>query len=298
MTAPIALDAAAHPRQHRIVRPLLIGLLLLAAVYLLLIAAAWAWQERIAWQPPRGADDAGTAAQRIAYAAADGQPLYAYLVGDPARSAGMLMAFHGNAELAVWGLPWAREVARRTGWAVLLPEYRGYGGLPGSPDYAGSQQDARATWRLARERLAVDPSRMAYYGHSLGTAVAAELASEHAPAALLLLAPFTSARDMAGAMRGLPLAALWGVIGRVHFDTRAKVAALDVPVSVAHGERDGVIPVWMGRAVHAAAHVKGALLLVPEAGHNDVERVAGERYWAWLAGGLAGVRGSTSVSVR
>src|SRR5258705_7724362 len=115
VTAPIALDAAAHPRQHRIVRPLLIGLLLLAAVYLLLIAAAWAWQERIAWQPPRGADDAGTAAQRIAYAAADGQPLYAYLVGDPARSAGRVIGFHRNAQPGGGGAPAAPGGARRPG---------------------------------------------------------------------------------------------------------------------------------------------------------------------------------------
>ena len=273
-------------------RPLLLALLLLAVVYLLLIAAAWAWQERIAWQPPRSTTTPAATALRLSYAADDGQPLYAYLVGDPARSAGLLIAFHGNAELAAWGVPWAEEVARRTGWAVLLPEYRGYGGLRGSPDYAGSHLDARATLRLAREQLAVDSSRIAYFGHSLGSGVATELAAEHAPAALLLLAPFTSARDVARAMRGLPLGALWGLIGRVHFDTRAKVAALDAPVSVAHGERDVVVPVQMGRTVHAAARIKGELLIVPGAGHNDVARVAGTEYWAWLTRALGGVRRS------
>jgi fermentation-respiration switch protein FrsA (DUF1100 family) len=263
-------------------RLLLLGLLVLAAAYLLLIAAAWAWQERIVWQPPRGAAYPDTTARRVSYAADDGQPLYAYLLGDPGRAAGLLIAFHGNAELAADGIPWGTEVARRTGWAVLLPEYRGYGGLPGSPDYAGSRRDARATYRLGREQLAMDSSRIAYYGHSLGTAVATELASDHAPVAILLLAPFTSARDMARAMYGLPLWALWRVIGRIDFDTRAKVAVLEVPVSVAHGERDAVIPVWMGRAVHAAARVKGGLLIVSEAGHNDVASVAGHEYWAWL----------------
>jgi pimeloyl-ACP methyl ester carboxylesterase len=267
-------------------RPLVIGLLALAAGYLLLIAAAWAWQERIVWQPPREGADAVPAARRIDYAADDGQPLYAYLVGDPERSAGLLIAFHGNAELAAWSVPWAAEVVRRTGWAVLVPEYRGYGGLAGSPHYAGSGRDARATYRLAREQLPADSSRIAYYGHSLGSAVATELASEHAPAALLLVAPFTSAQDMARLMRGLPLTVLWRVIGRVHFDTRAKVAALDAPVSVAHGERDATIPVWMGRAVHAAARVKGELLVVAEAGHNDVTSVAGQAYWGWLARAL------------
>jgi pimeloyl-ACP methyl ester carboxylesterase len=279
-------------------RPLVLVLVALAAAYLLLIAAAWAWQERIVWQPPRVAAYPATTAQRIDYAGDDGQPLYAYLVGNPGRSAGLLIAFHGNAELAVWRVPWAEEVARRTGWAVLLPEYRGYGGLPGSPDYAGSQRDARATHRLAREQLAVDSSRIAYFGHSLGSGVATELAAERAPAALVLVAPFTSARDMARAMRGLPFGSLWGMIGRVHFDTPAKVATLDAPVSVAHGDRDAVVPVQMGRAVHAAARVKGELLIVPGAGHNDVADVAGQKYWEWLTTALGGVRRSTPYGAK
>jgi fermentation-respiration switch protein FrsA (DUF1100 family) len=271
-------------------RPLLVALALLAALYLLLVAAVWAWQERVVWQPPRPAAYPEAGARRIAYAAEDGQPLYAYLIGDPARSAGLLVAFHGNAELAAWNVPWAAEAARRTGWAVLLPEYRGYGGLTGTPSYEASQRDARAAWRAAREQLAVDSSRIALYGHSLGTAVAAELAAEHAPAALVLLAPFTSARDMARGLPFLPLAALWGTIGRVRFDTRAKVAALDAPVSVAHGDRDLVIPVRMGRAVYASARKKGELLVVPGAGHNDVPVVAGALYWPWLGRALAAAR--------
>jgi uncharacterized protein len=267
-------------------RPFLVSLALLAAVYLALIALVWMSQERVVWQPPRGDAIPEVAARRVSYSAEDGQELYAYLLGDPHRAPGLLIAFHGNAELAAWSVPWAAEAVRRTGWAVLLPEYRGYGGLAGSPDYAGSQRDARATLRLVREQLGVDSTPVAYFGHSLGSAVAAELAAAHPPAALILLAPFSSARDMARAMPGLPLGALWRTIGRVHFDTRAKVAALDAPVFVAHGDRDGVVPVQMGRDVYAAARVKGELLLVRRAGHNDVPSVAGEDYWTWFAGAL------------
>jgi fermentation-respiration switch protein FrsA (DUF1100 family) len=270
-------------------RLVLLALALLAAVYLLLVAAAWAWQERVVWQPPRLAAYPESGAQRLAYSADDGQPLFAYLVGDPARAAGLVIAFHGNAELAAWNVEWAREVARRTGWAVLLPEYRGYGGLGGDPTYAGSRRDALAAYEVARGRLGVASPRIALYGHSLGTAVAAELAAEHAPAALVLYAPFTSARDMAAAMRLLPLSSLWGIIGRVAFDTRARVSALEAPVSVTHGDRDIVIPVRMGRAVYESARRKGELLIVPGAGHDDLPVVAGERYWRWLARALGAV---------
>jgi hypothetical protein len=272
------------------VRLLLSILLLAAVVYLLVLAVAWRMQERIVWQPPRLAVwPEANGARRIDYASDDGQPLYAYLVGDPVHAPGLVIACHGNADLAGWQVPWAQEVERRTAWAVLVPEYRGYGGLGGSPDYLSSQRDARATYRLARETLGVDSSRIALYGHSLGSAVASELASEHAPGVLVLAAPFTSAREMARGMLAYPAAMLWGAIGRVHFDTREKVAALDVPVWVAHGDRDFVVPHRMGLAVHAAARRKGELLVVRGGGHNDFAEVGGEAYWAWLARALGTV---------
>jgi pimeloyl-ACP methyl ester carboxylesterase len=254
----------------------------LVALYVLVLIAAWRMQERIVWQPPRLVVQPEALAQRIDYTSDDGQPLYAYLVGQPTRARGLLIAYHGNADLAAWRVPWAVEVERRTGWAVLVPEYRGYGGLSGSPSYLSSQRDARATYRLVRERLADDTTSIALYGHSLGSAVAAELAKDHPPSALLLEAPFTSARDMARAMLALPVAAAWRAIARVHFDTRAVVASLHMPVSVVHGESDGIIPIRMGRAVHAAARVPGELLVVPGAGHNDVIDTAGDAYWEWM----------------
>jgi hypothetical protein len=262
-------------------RVVISAVIVLAALYLVVLVGAWRLQERIVWQPPRLAQYPEGEAQRLDYASDDGQTLFAYLVGDPARARGLLIAYHGNADLAAWVVPWAGEVARLTGWAVLVPEYRGYGGLEGSPDYLSSQRDARATYRLARERLGVDASHIALYGHSLGSAIATELAAEHAPAVLILEAPFTSAREMARGML-TPVTAVWSIIARVHFDTRAKVAELDVPTWVVHGERDGVIPVGMGRRVHAAARVPGELLVVRGAGHNDLRDVAGELYWTWL----------------
>ena len=261
---------------------------ILLAAWLLVVVVAWRWQERIVWQPPATVLQVDRATRRVDYASSDGQPLYAYLLGEPARAPGLLIAFHGNADLAARLVPWAAEVHRRTGWAVMLPEYRGYGGLAGTPGYPASHRDAVAAYAAARQALGVDPARIAIYGHSLGSAVATELAADHPPAALILISPFTSARDMAGAMRPFPVSPLWGLIGRVKFDTKQKVASLSAPVWVAHGQRDMIIPVRMGKAVHAAARNKGELLLLPGAGHNDVELTGGEQYWSWLGRALRG----------
>ena len=262
-------------------RRVLYALVALTVVFVVVLVAMWRLQERIVWQPPRLAVYPSGEARRIDYASDDGQPLFSYLVGDPSRAPGLVIAFHGNADLAAWTVPWATEVHRRTAWAVMVAEYRGYGGLAGSPDYLSSQRDARATYRFAREQLGVDARRIALYGHSLGSAIATELASEHAPSVLILEAPFTSARDMARRMLA-PAAVVWSAVARVHFDTRSSVATLDVPTWVAHGERDGIIPVRMGRAVHASARVPGELLLVPGASHNDLRDVGGDAYWSWL----------------
>jgi fermentation-respiration switch protein FrsA (DUF1100 family) len=274
---------------------LLVALAIVLALLVAIIGLLWWRQERIVFQPPRSFPDmVEDDVARVDHRASDGQPLFAYVVDPPGSYGraieGTVLAFHGNADLAAWLVPWAREVARRTGWRVVLPEYRGYAGLPGAPTYAYSRLDAAAAYAAARETLGAEPSRLALYGHSLGSAIAAELAARSPHSALVLEAPFTSARDMARRIAFAPAVLAWPLISRVHFDTSARVAGLETPVSVAHGQRDVIIPAGMGRRVHGAARVPGALLEVPGAGHNDVARVGGEAYWRWLAGALAGAR--------
>ena len=260
----------------------------LAVVLLVLIAFVgiiWANQERVVFQPP--GDFAIEGPAKVMYAAEDGQPLLGYVIGDRSRAQHVLVAFHGNAELAVHSVSWAEDVARRTGWLVLLAEYRGYAGLGGRPTYQASRLDARAAYAFARDTLGFPPERIGLRGFSLGSAVATELASDVDPAVLVLEAPLTSARDMARIIVARPLHLVWDRISRVHFDTERRVASLDAPVWVAHGEDDFTIPVRMGQAVFAAAKVKGELLLVPDATHNEIEYRAGPRYWRWLEQALA-----------
>ena len=163
------------------------------------------------------------------------------------------------------------------------PNTEGTRASPGAPSYVSAAADARGALQFAREQLR--PRRVVLFGHSLGTAVAADLALEmqpsgaDAPAALVLQSPFTSARDMATRLLLPPIPWLWRRISRVHYDTRSAVARIDAPVWVAHGTRDVVIPVRMGRQVFSAARRRGELLIVDGAGHNAVADVGDERYW-------------------
>jgi len=263
-------------------------MLITAAILALIVGLLLVWwrQERITFQPPPPPYDEPADAHRVAYTALDGTSLFAFVIGEAAKDEGLVLAFHGNADLAVWQIPWARELARRSGWRVMLAEYRGYGGAAGKPSYANAQLDARAALAYATGSLGVPPSRMVFFGHSLGSAVASELAAETPPASLLLQSPFTSARDMARIIVAKPVTMAWKVISRIHYDTESRVTILDTPVHVVHGNRDLIVPVRMGRRVYEASRVKGQLLIVSGAGHNDLEERGGDRYWNWLVSAL------------
>src|SRR5580704_9744105 len=94
---------------------LIVGASLTAYAALLLLA--WRFQERIAFQPPRHPDRDPVPARQVGYHAADGTRLFSFVVGEAVgdESAGkpVVLAFHGNADLARWLVPWATEVSRR-----------------------------------------------------------------------------------------------------------------------------------------------------------------------------------------
>jgi len=293
----------------------ILAIVLVGTIVLLsaMVGGVWWHQERIAYQPPPDRPTIPAHVRRVEYDTADKQHLVGFLVEPDEASRGVLLAFHGNADLAAWQIPWAREVVRRTRWSVFLAEYRGYGGLGGEPTYKGLQSDARAAWQAVQQlgdEAHASPTRsFALFGHSLGSGVATELASEiesgtdaadveettpvpKALTSVLLQSPFTSARDMARIVSTRPVQFLWKVISRIHYDTRAQIQSLAASVWVAHGLRDWLVPVSMGRELFALARVPGRLLIVESAGHNDVAEIGAERYWTWLDDALNGPRGS------
>jgi uncharacterized protein len=249
------------------------------------ILLLWRSQERILFQP-RPLEEDPPETGRISYETVDGQQLSGYLIGDPRHAPGVLICFHGNADLSVWQIDWARTIERRTGCAVFLAEYRGYMSLGGKPTYATSKLDARAAYDHMRIAYGVDRTRAAYFGHSLGSGVAAELAEIHPPRSLLLQSPFTTAQAMARLIVWPPITYIWKLFSRIHFDTTAIVSEIDIPVCVAHGKHDRIVPFRMGMEIYERAKRKGALLVVDRGGHSDLPQVAGEDYWHWVSDSL------------
>ena len=152
------------------------------------------------------------------------------------------------------------------GWGVMLPEYRGYGGNPGTPSEKGLLLDARAAYaRLVS--MGTAPERILLWGESLGTGLAVHLAAEHGVACLLLESPYTSMTDLGRwHMPWLPVRLLL----RDRFDSLRRIGAVRAPILVMQGGRDTIVPPEMGRRLLAAAQAPAELWHAAEAGHNDL----------------------------
>jgi uncharacterized protein len=238
-----------------------------AAVALVAMAGLWLLQRRLIFLPDTSAVPPAAevieGARDVTLTTADDLDLGAWYVpangGDP--SATVLVA-NGNAGNRSSRAPLAVALSRR-GLAVLLFDYRGYGGNPGSPSEDGLALDVRAARSYLLER-GVAESELIYFGESIGTGVVSGLATEHPPAGLLLRSPFTDLPAVA--QRQLPfLPVRWLMHDR--FPVEQDVTDLDIPVTVVLGLEDSLVPPGLSREVASAAGAE--VVEVTGAGHND-----------------------------
>ena len=201
------------------------------------------------------------------YETADGLRLAGALFPPAAPGRPLLLYFHGNAEAAAQNLPLADALCGR-GFGVFLAEYRGYGGLGGSPSEEGLYADGEAALTELGRR-GIPEARVVLVGRSLGSGVAVELATRHRPAALVLVSAYTSIVDMGRLVAG-PLSPL---LVRDRFDSIAKIGRVSAPIVLLHGTRDDVVPVEMGRRL-AAVRRDARWVEVPGATHNDFPGLA------------------------
>lgn len=190
----------------------------------------------------------------------------------------VLLYFHGN------GINIGANVAHayrfhQLGFSVLLMDYRGYGRSEGGfPTEARVYQDAAAAWDYLVLGKQIKPSEIFLYGHSLGGAIAIDLAVKHPDAAgLIVEGSFTSIRNMVEHQDRFWMFPVDLLLSQ-RFDSISKVRSLQMPVLFIHGTGDGIVPAAMSQQLYAAANEPKELLLIPEAGHNDVAEVAGSQY--------------------
>ncbi|MBM4436253.1 MAG: alpha/beta hydrolase [Actinobacteria bacterium] len=256
---------------------MLIALAAVAASVTLLLFLAWLLQRRFIYfpvrEPPPSAAALFPRGEDVHFTTEDGLTLGAWYVRPSGVSAGAtVIVLGGNGGHREYRVDLVRAFAV-AGFAVLMVDYRGYGDNPGDPDEAGLLADARAARAYLLTRSEVEATRLAYFGESLGAAIAVALAVEHPPAAVVLRSPFSSLEAVARVHYPF-LPGRW--LLRDRFPAAEQIARIAAPTLVIAGERDRIVPPEQSREVFEAAAGPKTWLLVPGADHNDLALAAGE----------------------
>lgn len=254
--------------------------MVIAAGSVVVVAAAlvliWALQRHLLYFPDRDVPSLGTlglaGVQSVTFETADGLRLSGWFFtvsGSPPPIT--VLVFNGNGGNRAHRGPLAAAL-RRQGLQVLLVDYRGYGENPGTPSKDGLAADARAARAYLAGRSDVDLSRLVYFGESLGTAVAVDLAADHPPAAMILRSPFTSVADVG--QHHYPFLPV-RLLLRDRFAPIDQIRRIQSPLLVIAGGQDRIVPVESSRRLYEAASEPKTLLLLEHAHHNDYALLAG-----------------------
>ena len=175
-----------------------------------------------------------------------------------------IVFFHGNAD----GLRTAAPIADPyidAGYGFLLTEYRGYSGLPGKPTETGLYNDGRAYLQNLMAR-GIESRNLILYGHSLGTGVAVQMASEFHVGGLMLLAPYLSIPKLA--QIDFPFFPS-SLLALDRFDSEKKIRQIHTPLLIVNGFADQVVPPSHGRRLYSLANEPKEFHSLSGRGHND-----------------------------
>jgi hypothetical protein len=250
---------------------------LLPVVLVALLLVLWMGQRQLMYFPLRNVPTPASLGlsdvEEVTFETADGLRLAGWLF--PIAGVGphpTVLVFNGNAGNRAYRVSLATALRRR-GFQVLLFDYRGFGGNPGMPTERGLATDARGARDYLLGRPDVDEARLIYFGESLGTAVAVELATQYQPAALILRSPFTSMADI-GQYHYWWLPVRWLI--RDRYASLHRIGQVRSPLLAIAGDRDRIVPAEYSRRLYEAATASPKRFLsIPGADHNDEELLDG-----------------------
>ncbi|HEX9392238.1 MAG TPA: alpha/beta fold hydrolase [Usitatibacteraceae bacterium] len=254
------------PRKHRIAGLALVGALVSMLAYCGVAGFVYVTQESLIFHPVPLPADFRFALPDVTEVRipVEGATLSALQLKLP-NPRGVVFFLHGNSgNLQSW--IGSVDFYRRVDYDLLVLDYRGFGKSSGRiSSEAQLHEDVRRAWQWLAPQYA--GKKKVIYGRSLGTGLATMLASEVQPDLTILVSPYLSLDAMARERYPwLPSA-----INRYPMHSDAWVPQVKRPLLILHGDNDSVIPLRQGREL-AGLQPAAKLVIVPGAGHNDLQR--------------------------
>ncbi len=235
--------------------------------------------------------DVGIAYEDVFFPTQSGYMLHGWFVAGDSKFTWLW--FHGNAGNIGHRVTELALLHHRLGVNLLVFDYQGYGKSQGTPSEQGTYRDARAAFNYLQERSGVAAENIVYFGHSLGAAVAVELATAHIAMGMVLVSPFASVTDMA---RIVFPRAPFGWLVRKKYNSLDRISNVRCPLLILHGENDGLVPISQARKLFDAANAPKRFQALPETTHNDAFDQGGEAYWSAILEFQAGLGGAGEES--
>ncbi len=222
--------------------------------------------------------------------------IHGWWIKAPRPDADVLLYLHGNAINVSANVGHANRL-HKLGFSVLLIDYRGFGRSEGDfPNEKRVYEDAAVAWNYLVKEQQILPNKIFIYGHSMGGAIAIDLALKQPEAAgLIVESSFTSIREMV-AYRNLFRIFPVNLILTQRFESLQKVPQLKLPVLFIHGTADTTVPSFMSQKLYHAAPEPKRLFLVQAADHNNTATIAGDDYMQWIKSFVELVRNDNFVS--
>ena len=261
----------------KILESALLVFLALVAYVVLLVSC----ENRLIYHPYQYPDGLWEASQvpfkfeDVWFEAEDGVKLHGWYVPTENARATWLF-FHGNAGNLTHRIANV-ALLQSLNLNIFIFDYRGYGRSAGTPDEKGLLLDSEAAYQVLMDRYQTDPDTLFLFGRSLGGFFAADTATRHKVAGVILESTFTSAQDMAKKM--MPLLPI-GFVIRSKLDAINKVPQLKMPKLFFHGTKDEIVPYQLGQKLYKASAEPKEFYAIEGARHNDTVDVGGAPYFA------------------
>ncbi len=238
----------------------------IVSICIIFLVCVYFFSDYVTFFPPR--PHYQDTAEFLKLTTTDGKTVFAiYLPNKKAKYT--ILVSHGNAEDLGTVMPFLRAM-HDNGFSVFAYDYHGYGLSSGKPSEHNAYLDVNAAYDYLTRNLKIAPENIVSYGHSLGAAVALDLAVRESVAAVILQGAFTTAFRVVTRIPIIPFE---------KYDNLKKIKQLKCPLLVIHGTADNIIAFWHGQKLFTVAQVPKQFYRVEKAGHNDVLMVAGDEYW-------------------